>query len=112
VRTAGIIVQPMLEKWLREAAAQAGAGEVDPDLLGGDAVTVLLNLARDAAHGVARPAAPLATFALGLALGRESGNLDELRARAERVVAAANAWAEGEEGKQGQDEGRRPDSGA
>lgn len=32
--------------------------------------TVVLDLARDAAHGVARPAAPLTTFLLGVAVGR------------------------------------------
>lgn len=31
---------------------------------------LLLDLARDAAHGVARPAAPLTTYLLGLAVGR------------------------------------------
>jgi hypothetical protein len=33
-------------------------------------VRLVLDLARDAAHGVARPAAPLTTFLLGLAAGR------------------------------------------
>lgn len=33
-------------------------------------VGTLLDLTRDVAHDVARPAAPLTTFALGLALGR------------------------------------------
>ena len=84
----------MLERWLQAALDEAGGTGVDPGLLGPDAVTVLLNLARDAAHGVARPAAPLATFAVGVAVGQGGGTLDDLRARVERVVAAANAWAE------------------
>ena len=66
----------------------------DPALLSLEAVTVLLDLARDAAHGVARPAAPLATFAAGLALGRAGGSLDDLRAAAARVAALADRWGE------------------
>jgi hypothetical protein len=94
------MVAPMLDRWLQIAIEEAGAEGVDPALLSQDAVTLLLNLARDAAHGVARPAAPLATFAAGLALGRAGGGLDELMAAVERVVAAANQWArtEGAEG--------------
>ena len=83
----------MLDRWLQIAIEEAGAKNVDPSLLSQDAVTLLLNLARDAAHGVARPAAPLATFAAGLALGQAGGGLEELTAAVERVVAAANEWA-------------------
>lgn len=94
------MVAPMLDRWLQIAIEEAGAEGVDPALLSQDAVTLLLNLARDAAHGVARPAAPLATFAAGLALGQAGGGLDELTAAVERVVVAANQWAktEGAEG--------------
>lgn len=35
-------------------------------------IGAVLDLTRDVAHDVARPAAPLTTFALGLALGRRS----------------------------------------
>ncbi len=83
----------MLDRWLQIAIREAGAEDVDPALLSQDAVTLLLNLARDAAHGVARPAAPLATFAAGLALGRAGGGLDDLSAAVARVVAAADEWA-------------------
>ncbi|MDQ3457112.1 MAG: DUF6457 domain-containing protein [Actinomycetota bacterium] len=31
---------------------------------------LILDVARDAAHGVARPAAPLTTYLLGIAVGR------------------------------------------
>ena len=34
---------------------------------------IVLDLARDAAHGVTRPAAPLTTFLLGVAVGRGGG---------------------------------------
>lgn len=53
-----------LEEWVTEltTALDLPADSVD--------VTLLLDLARDAAHGVARPAAPLTTFLVGLAAGR------------------------------------------
>src|SRR5213593_3768177 len=60
----------MLERWLQTAAEAAGVADADPTLVGPEAVTAILDLARDAAHGVARPAAPLAAFVAGLAVGR------------------------------------------
>ncbi|WP_350347486.1 NTP transferase domain-containing protein [Agromyces sp. G08B096] len=50
----------------------------------------VLDLARDAAHGVARPAAPLTAFAVGLAAGR-SGDADSALRRARELAAA---WRE------------------
>jgi hypothetical protein len=54
---------PTLDEWTRQVAVALGlpAGQVDRDLV--------LDLARDAAHGVARPAAPLTTYLAGLAVG-------------------------------------------
>jgi hypothetical protein len=86
----------MLERWLQTAAEAAGAADGDPALVSAEAVTAILDLARDAAHGVARPAAPLATFVAGLAVGRSGGSLADLQAVAARLTAAADAW-EGEE---------------
>lgn len=57
-----------LEAWVHELADVLG---VDPAAVD---VTALLDLARDAAHGVARPAAPLTTFLVGLAAGRGGGS--------------------------------------
>lgn len=56
-----------LEDYLATLAVSLGLppGEID--------VTALLDLARDAAHGVARPSAPLTTFLVGLAAGRAGG---------------------------------------
>lgn len=82
----------MLEAWLEAAAREAGVRGVEPSLVSADAVDVVLDLARDAAHGVERPAAPLAAFALGLALGRGGGGAGELRAAAQRVAALAKDW--------------------
>lgn len=78
-----------LERWLQAAAEAAGATDVDPSLLGPEAVDIILDLARVAAHNVERPAAPLAAFALGLALGRTNGSADNLHASAARVGSLA-----------------------
>lgn len=62
-----------LDDWIVELAEALGVdpGSVDRDLL--------LDVARDAAHGVARPAAPLTTFLVGLAAGRRGGSADAVR---------------------------------
>ncbi|HEU4423594.1 MAG TPA: DUF6457 domain-containing protein [Pilimelia sp.] len=53
-----------LDEWTKAACAELG---LDP----ADAHTgLVLNLARDVAHGVLRPAAPVTTYLLGLAVGR------------------------------------------
>jgi hypothetical protein len=65
-----------LAAWVAELAA---ALEVDATSLDRD---LLLDVARDAAHGVARPAAPLTTFLVGYAAGLGGGD-------AEKVAAAA-----------------------
>lgn len=84
---------PELEAWLAAAVEEAGAGAVDASLLSPDAVTVVLELARHAAHNVERPAAPLAAFAAGLALGR-GGGLTELEQVAARIGSRARSWSE------------------
>ncbi|BDZ49752.1 hypothetical protein GCM10025867_19930 [Frondihabitans sucicola] len=54
-------------------------------------VPAVLDLARDAAHGVARPAAPLTTFLVGLAAGLGGASPDDLARSFEtaRQLAAA-----------------------
>ena len=65
-----------LAAWVDELAAalDVDASAVDRDLL--------LDVARDAAHGVARPAAPLTTFLVGLAAGRAGGSAQDIAAAA------------------------------
>ena len=55
-----------LDEWLAQLSAELGT-DVELDH---QAVKVLLDLARDAAHGVERVAAPLTTFLVGVAVGR------------------------------------------
>ncbi|HLG00955.1 MAG TPA: DUF6457 domain-containing protein [Acidimicrobiia bacterium] len=90
----------MLERWLRAAVEEAGGGGVDDSLLSSAAVTLILDVARHAAHEVERPAAPLAAFAAGLALGRSGGGLTELEEVAARLGARARSF--GEENDEGQ----------
>ncbi|HET9172670.1 MAG TPA: DUF6457 domain-containing protein [Actinospica sp.] len=77
----------MFEDWLTEAAAITGRPELN---LSPDQQKLVLDLAREAAHGVARPAAPLTTFLAGYALGAEGG-LDRLAALVADLSAAAQA---------------------
>nr|BFE64187.1 hypothetical protein GCM10020063_087130 [Dactylosporangium thailandense] len=55
----------VLGEWLDTAAAALGVDAPD-----GETRKVVLDLARDVAHNVARPGAPLTAFLLGLAVGR------------------------------------------
>jgi hypothetical protein len=50
--------------------------------------TAVLDVARDVAHQVARPAAPLTTYLLGVAVGRGA---DPTEAAA-RITALADQW--------------------
>jgi len=55
-----------LQEWTDRVVAELGL----PEGLDQDEIDLILDLARDSAHGVARPAAPLTTYLLGLAVGR------------------------------------------
>jgi hypothetical protein len=61
---------PTLDEWTAQVCAALG---LDPTQVDRDAV---LDLARDVAHGVARPAAPLTAYMLGLAVGRGASVAD------------------------------------
>ncbi|MCX5196200.1 molybdenum cofactor guanylyltransferase [Streptomyces sp. NBC_00249] len=81
----------VLEQWITAAKTELAIEDVDVD------VKTLLDLARDAAHGVARPAAPLTTFLVGYAAARaEAAGTDPARAVAEASRKAADLalrWA-------------------
>ncbi|MEV0090336.1 NTP transferase domain-containing protein [Streptomyces sp. NPDC050738] len=77
----------VLDEWITAVKAELGI-ELDVD------TGVLLDLARDAAHGVARPAAPLTTFLVGYAAAKAEKDGPEAVAEAARKAAAlANQWA-------------------
>ncbi|MGH3098734.1 MAG: DUF6457 domain-containing protein [Streptosporangiales bacterium] len=71
--------------------AQLASSELDLDQAMDRAdVDRVLDLAKEAAHGVARPAAPLTTFLLGVAVGRGADPADA----AARLSRLANEQAE------------------
>jgi hypothetical protein len=75
----------ILEQWT--AAVSAGLG-LDPGPLSTAETKVVLDLARDAAHAVDRPAAPLTAYLGGLAVGRGLALPDA----SDRVRALAARW--------------------
>ena len=71
-----------LEEWTAAICADLG---LEPGL---SDTKIVLDLAHDAAHGVARPAAPLTTYLVGVAVGRGL----PLPEAAARISALANGW--------------------
>ncbi|WP_217920362.1 DUF6457 domain-containing protein [Actinomadura sp. BRA 177] len=72
----------LLEDWINAACRELGLerGDIDQSLI--------LDLARDVAHGVARPGAPLTAYLLGLAVGRGAPARDA----AARLTEMAEGW--------------------
>ncbi|MFI8947681.1 NTP transferase domain-containing protein [Streptomyces sp. NPDC053750] len=77
----------VLDEWISAAKDELGI-DLDVDRV------LLLDLARDAAHGVARPAAPLTTFLVGYAAGRAGGGPEAVAEAARKAAALARRWAE------------------
>ncbi|NEC97902.1 NTP transferase domain-containing protein, partial [Streptomyces albidoflavus] len=76
----------VLNEWILAAKEELGI-DLDVD------IRVLLDLARDAAHGVERPAAPLTTFLVGYAAGRAGGGPEAVAEAARKAAALAERWA-------------------
>lgn len=70
----------VLEDWTVAACAALGVEAPDQALV--------LDLARDVAHGVARPAAPLTAYLVGVAVGRGT----DPKAAAAAITDLANSW--------------------
>jgi hypothetical protein len=71
-----------LQAWISAACAELGVQQSIVD------ERAVLDLAREVAHQVDRPAAPVAAFLLGVAVG--SG--EQLRPAAERLLALTERW--------------------
>lgn len=69
-----------LHDWTTRVQAALDIDHVDPVLV--------LDLARDVAHGVMRPAAPLTAYLLGVAVGRGA----DPKAAAEAVAELVRTW--------------------
>ncbi|TDB85876.1 hypothetical protein E1264_19665 [Actinomadura sp. KC216] len=73
---------PVLDDWIDAACRELGLERCDIDQ------GLVLDLARDVAHGVARPGAPLTAYLLGLAVGRGAPARDA----AARLTEMAENW--------------------
>jgi hypothetical protein len=78
-----------LDGWAVELTRALGIEELDVP------IQLVLDLARDAAHGVARPAAPLTTFLVGYAAAKRGGDpaadIAELAGIASRLATERGA---------------------
>jgi len=75
-----------LQEWTELLAADLGV-DIPVDITG------LLDLARNAAHSVDRPAAPLTTFLVGYAAAQAGGGAAAVETAARRATELAQAWA-------------------
>ncbi|QJT02822.1 molybdenum cofactor guanylyltransferase [Streptomyces asoensis] len=92
----------VLDEWISAVKDELG---IDLDVDTG----ALLDLARDAAHGVARPAAPLTTFLVGYAAAQAEGGPEAVAEAARKAAALALRWAEeAEQEKAEQQEADKP----
>lgn len=71
-----------LDDWVAAAAEELGLkpGDVQPK--------IVLDVAREVAHQVLRPAAPLTAYLMGVAVGRGTDSADTTA----RIIALAQAW--------------------
>ncbi|SOD76124.1 molybdenum cofactor guanylyltransferase [Streptomyces sp. 1222.2] len=77
----------VLDEWISAVKDELGI-DLDVD------IAELLDLARDAAHSVARPAAPLTTFLIGYAAARAGGGPEAVTEAARKASALALRWAD------------------
>jgi hypothetical protein len=77
-----------LDAWISAACAELG---LEPSEVSAKAV---LEVARDVAHQVIRPGAPVSAYLMGIAVGRGADPSDV----AERLTALALAWPSAESG--------------
>ncbi|MFE6825149.1 NTP transferase domain-containing protein [Streptomyces sp. NPDC057690] len=87
----------VLDEWISAVKDELG---IDLDVDTG----ALLDLARDAAHGVARPAAPLTTFLVGYAAAQAEGGPEAVAEAARKAAALALRWAAEAEQEKAQQE--------
>jgi hypothetical protein len=76
-----------MDEWTAAVCAELGLEPGAADL------RAVLDLTRDVAHGVARPAAPFTAYLVGVAVGRGLPEADALA----RVSALANGWGGAEQ---------------
>jgi len=72
-----------LDSWLEAAGRELGVSRADIP------TKAVLDVARDVAHGVMRPAAPVTAYLMGLAVGRGADPVDV----ADRLSELALSWS-------------------
>lgn len=75
----------VLDEWVAAVAKQLG---IEPQV----DIRMLLDVAREAAHNVDRPAAPLTTFLIGYAVAQGGGDSGALARAVQAVSALAEDW--------------------
>ncbi|WP_431983865.1 DUF6457 domain-containing protein [Streptomyces qinglanensis] len=83
--------ETVLDEWISAVKTELGV-ELDVD------TSALLALARDAAHGVARPAAPLTTFLVGYAAAQAGSSPQDVARATEAAARLARRWADESDG--------------
>ncbi|MET7286698.1 NTP transferase domain-containing protein [Streptomyces sp. NPDC005573] len=91
----------VLDEWITTVKNELGI-DLDVD------IRALLDVARDVAHGVDRPAAPLTTFLVGYAAAQGKGGPEAVAEASAKVTALVRRWEEENEEKSGAD---TPDAG-
>lgn len=77
-----------LEEWAAALRERFGlAGDDVP-------IALILDLARDVANGVARPAAPFSAFVAGLVAGRSGGSPEDVREAVATITDLAAGWSD------------------
>ncbi|PIB07940.1 molybdenum cofactor guanylyltransferase [Streptomyces sp. HG99] len=94
----------VLDEWITAVKNELG---IDLDVDTG----ALLDLARDAAHEVARPAAPLTTFLVGYAAAQAGGGPDAVAQASRKAAALALRWADEDTPDAKSDAHAKPDAG-
>ena len=73
------------ETWISDICTEFG---IDPDLISDKRQQELLDVARDVAHNVARPATPITTYLLGIAVAQGA----DPATAAQTISARALSW--------------------
>ena len=81
----------VLEDWIAAAKSELGI-DLEVDVPG------LLDMTRDVAHGVARPAAPLTAFLVGYAAAQAGGGPEAVAEANRKAAALAVRWSPEEAG--------------
>ncbi|WP_420111663.1 DUF6457 domain-containing protein [Pseudactinotalea sp.] len=77
---------PQIQDWIEHLCTTL---DVDSSAV---ELRALLDMTRDVAHHVDRPAAPVSAFIVGLAAAREGGMREAVLAASERAATAARTW--------------------